>query len=346
MESDTAGESMNERQMSALVFDEPAPDTAMTRVTQMDVPEAGPGEVLIKVAYAGVNFKDVMVRRGDPGYVDAWPIVPGLEVSGTIAALGPGVDSLGVGQAVAALTNQGGFAEYAVADAQLTCAVPTEVSLQTAAVAPAALASAELLVNSIARLAPGDVLAVHSAAGAVGEAIAQLVADMEVTLVALVGSESRAALAEQLGYEHAFVRGSTLVADVRARLADREVTAILDSQGTRWLDDDLELLAPGGRVVLFGNAAGDTFGPLPPASTLMRKNAVVGGFSLAGFSKASPPRMRDAIERTLARLSAKNMRPSLIVEKGLDSVPRLHDLLASGSGGGRKYVVQVSDEPA
>lgn len=330
-----------QRQMSALVFDEPAPDTTRTRVTRVDVPEAGPGEVLIKVAYAGVNFKDVMVRRGDAGYVEAWPIVPGLEVSGTVAALGPGVDSLDVGQAVAALTNQGGFAEYAIADAELTCVVPTEVSMQTAAVAPAALASAELLVNNIARLGPGDVLAVHSAAGAVGEAIAQLVADMEITLVALVGSEARAALAEQLGYEHAIVRGSTLVADVRARLGDREVTAVLDSQGSRWLDEDIELLAPGGRVVLFGNATGASFGPLPPAATLMRKNVVVGGFSLAGFSKASPPRMRVTIERTLARLAAGTTRPSLTLEEGLDAVPRIHELLATGNGGGRKYVVRV-----
>lgn len=335
---------MSEREMAALVFERPAPDTTMTRVTRVGLPDPGPGQVLIRVRYAGINFRDVMVRRGDPGYVDAWPFVPGLEVSGTIAALGPGVESFDVGQAVAALTNRGGFAEFAVADVRLTSAVPAGVSLPAAAVAPAALASAELMVHTIARLVPGEVLAVHSAAGAVGEAIAQLVADLDVTLVAIVGSESRISLAGQLGYHHAFVRGSTLVADVRGALAGRNVTAILDSQGTRWLAEDLELLAPGGRVVVFGNAAGETFGALPPASTLLRKNVVIGGFSLAGFSSAAPGRMHGAIERTLARLGAGTLRPSLTIERGLDAVPRLHDLLASGQGAARKYVVQVSDE--
>lgn len=329
--------------MSALVFDGPAPDTARTRITHVDVPSAGSADVLIKVEYAGVNFKDVMVRRGDPGYVDAWPVVPGLEVSGTIAAVGAGVTGFQVGERVAALTNQGGFAEYVVADAGLTCAVPANVPLQVAAAAPAALATAELLVNTIGRVRPGEVLAVHSAAGAVGEAIAQLAGTVQdVTLVAFVGSPARAAQAGQLGYEFAFVRGPALVQDVRARLEDRQITTILDSQGTQWLEADIELLAPAGRVILFGNAAGDSLGPLPPVVTLMKKNAAVGGFSLAGFSKSSPHRMRDAIELTLARLSEGTIRPSTVLEHGLDSVPGLQDLLSAGKGGGRKYVVELT----
>lgn len=336
---------MTNGQMSAVVFDGPALDRARTRSTRVDVPGVGSGDVLIKVMYAGVNFKDVMVRRGDPGYVDAWPIVPGLEVSGTVAAVGADVSRFQVGDRVAALTNQGGFAEYAVADAVLTCAVPANVSLQSAAAAPAALATAELLMNTVARVRSGEVLAVHSAAGAVGEAIAQLAETIEdVTLVALVGSAARAAQAEQLGYHHAFVRGSTLVEDVRSRLKARQITTILDSQGTRWLGEDIELLAPGGRVVLFGNAAGEAFGPLPPATALMKRNAVVGGFSLAGFSKSSPRLVGEAIERTLERLSEGTIRPTITLERGLDSVPRLQELLSQSEGGGRKYIVQLSDE--
>lgn len=331
--------------MTALLFEGPAPDATRTRSARVEIPQLGSGDVLVEVWYAGVNFKDVMVRRGDPGYVERWPVVPGLEVSGVIAAVGEAVDDFDVGDRVAALTNQGGFAEHVVADARLTTLVPDAVPMQVAAAAPAALATAELLVHTMARVAPGDVVAVHSAAGAVGEAIAQLATAVGgVTLVAFVGSAARAGQAERLGYEHVFVRGTNLVEEVRARLADRQITTVLDSQGTQWLDHDLELLAPGGRVVLFGNAGGDSFAPMPPATTLMRKNLAVGGFSLAGFSASSPGRMRDAITRTLERLSDGSVRPSVTLEDGLDSVPRIQDLLAAGKGDGRKYVVRVSGE--
>lgn len=331
--------------MNAIVFDGPAFDASQTRCAEVDVPTAGPGEVLVEVAYAGINFKDVMVRRGDPGYVPKWPIIPGLEVSGTVAAVGQGVHTVRAGDHVAALTNQGGFAEYAIADARLTCVVPANVSLQAAAVAPAALATAELLLNTVARIVPGDVLVVHSGAGAVGEAIAQLALSTtnDVTLVAFVGSPARAAIARQIGYEHVFVRGSGLVEDVRARLGGQPATVILDSQGTRWLKDDLDLLAPGGRIVLFGNAGGDSFGELPPTSDLMKKNVAVGGFSLAGFSTGNAPAMQNAIARTLDRLADRSIQPTIAIDYGLTSVPRLHQLLATGQGGGRKHVVQVSD---
>lgn len=86
----------------ALVFDRPAPDTSATRVAELRMPQPGPGQIGINVHYAGVNFKDVMVRRGDPGYAPAWPCVPGLEVAGTIRTLGDGVSSLQIGQRVSA----------------------------------------------------------------------------------------------------------------------------------------------------------------------------------------------------------------------------------------------------
>jgi len=80
--------------MRALVFDGPAPDARTTRVAELPVPAPGPGEVTLDVHHAGVNFKDVMARRGDPGYVATWPYVPGLEAADTIRALGPGVSGL------------------------------------------------------------------------------------------------------------------------------------------------------------------------------------------------------------------------------------------------------------
>ncbi|WP_157432761.1 MULTISPECIES: alcohol dehydrogenase catalytic domain-containing protein [unclassified Actinoplanes] len=75
--------------MQALVFDRPAPDTSATRVANIDRPTPGRGQVSIEVAFAGINFKDVMARRGDPGYAPRWPFTPGLEVSGTVSSSDP-----------------------------------------------------------------------------------------------------------------------------------------------------------------------------------------------------------------------------------------------------------------
>jgi len=111
------------------------------------VPEPGPGELSIDVNFAGVNFKDVMARRGDAGYVNSWPFVPGMEVAGTVRALGPGVEGLAVGERVSALTGAGGLAEVAIAQAALTAAVPAGLDLARAAVAPGALTTAGLLLG-------------------------------------------------------------------------------------------------------------------------------------------------------------------------------------------------------
>src|SRR6516165_2525061 len=123
--------------MRALVFEGPADDTSRTRVAQLPVPECGPDQVLVEVVWAGVNFKDVMVRRGDPGYAPYWPVVPGLEASGRVRAI-----------------------------------VPDDVSLAAACAVPGALTTAELLLHDVARIRADDVIVVHSAAGAVGSAIA------------------------------------------------------------------------------------------------------------------------------------------------------------------------------
>jgi NADPH2:quinone reductase len=95
--------------MKAVIMTAPATDGSTTSVADIDEPQPGPGQVAIDVAYAGINFIDVMARRGDPGYASAWPYVPGLEVAGTICSVGSGVHDRHVGERVAALTPGGAW---------------------------------------------------------------------------------------------------------------------------------------------------------------------------------------------------------------------------------------------
>src|ERR1039457_4731810 len=161
--------------MHVLMMTGPSQGVDRTEVREIEAPRPGPGEVTIDVAHAGINFADVMARRGDAGYSSAWPSGPGVEVSGTVREAGPGVTGLAVGQRVAAFTGGGGLAEVARARAEHTVPVPGQVPSAGAAAAPLMLTTALLLLCDAARFRPGETVLVHSASGGVGGAVAKLV---------------------------------------------------------------------------------------------------------------------------------------------------------------------------
>jgi NADPH2:quinone reductase len=329
-------------EMYAIVFDRPADDTSASHVARLPVPTPGRDEIAIAVGFAGINFKDVMARRGDAGYVPGWPFVPGLEVAGTVTALGADVTGFALGDAVVALTNAGGLAEIAVARAALSVAVPDHVDLARAAAVPGALTTAVLLLDDVARVRPGDAVLVHSAAGAVGRAVAQLASlRVGIDLFGCVGAASRTDAAHAAGYNYVAVRGERLADEVRSATDGRGVDVVLDPQGTAWLDHDLDALAPGGRIVLFGNAGGAMLDPLPPTGRLYGANASVGGFSLAALSAAAPQRVARAMSVALGHLGAGRVDVDVTVLDGLDGAPAAQQALAEGRGAG-KYVVRVA----
>lgn len=331
--------SVSVTEMQAVVFDGPAPDTRMTRIAELTVPEPGPGQVSIDVHYAGVNFKDVMARRGDPGYVATWPFVPGLEVSGVIRALGEGVHGLTVGERVAAVTNVGGLAEVALARAELTVRVPAGLDLERAAAAPGALTTAALLIADIGRLRAGEALLVHAAGGGVGQAVARLARLSGARLIlGTVGSVGRVAPAERAGYDAVFVRGPDLATAISDRTDGRGVDLILDPQGTALLELDLEAAAPGARIVMFGNATGAPLAPLPPASELFAANASIGGFSLAALTATAPARVAATLQVVLNHLAAGELDIELTSLDGLAAAPHAQQALAEGSGRGKQII--------
>jgi NADPH2:quinone reductase len=323
--------------MRALLFDRPAPDAGASRVAEVETPAPGPGEVAIDVRAAGINFIDVMARRGDPGYATGWPYVPGLEVAGTVRALGAGVSEPAVGTPVAAFTGSGGLAEVAVVKAELVVVVPEDLPFEQAAAAPGTLTTAALLLN---RLQAGESVLVHSAAGGVGQALASVARLKGASLLlGTVGSASRVQSAEKAGYDAALVRGDDLVAAVRERTGGRGVNLILDPQGTDWIENDLELVAPGGRIVLFGNAGGTALTPLA-AGPLFAGNASVGGFSMRGYAARAPQVIAAALAEVLARLSEGALTVQPIVVEGLEHAAEAQQALADGRGAG-KYVVRI-----
>lgn len=325
-------------QMRALVFDGPAADTRTSRVAQLCIPEPAPGSLLIDVKYAGVNFKDVMARRGDPGYVRSWPFVPGLEVAGTIRRTGEGVEGFAEGDRVAAFTDSGGLAEVALAPAELTIKVPDSLDLQVAAAAPGALTTAALLLHDFGHLGTGEIVLVHSAAGGVGRAAAQLARLASAGLVlGTVGSTTRARAAREAGYDAIFVRGPDLVTEI-GEYADAGLDLILDPQGTTVLAQDLQLATAGGRIIVFGNASGAALDSLPPMSQLFAGNVAIGGFSLAALAAAAPARLLGALARVFGHLAKNELEVEITRIDGLDQAPEAQQALAEGRGRGKQIV--------
>jgi NADPH:quinone reductase len=328
--------------MRALVMTAPSKGSDRTQVQEIDEPRPGHGEVTIDVAYAGMNFLDVMARRGDPGYVPAWPYVPGLEVAGTVREVGAGVSDFTVGQRVAGFTRGGGLAEVALARAALTVPIPDRISLLTAAGAPMMFSTALLLLTDSARLGPGENVLVHSAGGGVGSALAQLVPTIGGgLLIGTVGRPDKIASAQKSGYDVAIARGDGLTEAVRAATGGGGVDVVLDPLGTSMLDVDLAVTAPGGRIVLFGNAGGGQPAPLPPAGKLIGGNVAIGGFSISSLSASAPKRVAAALRRVLDMIGTGRLDVAVTKVDSLADVPAVHQLLADGRGNG-KYVTRVT----
>lgn len=328
--------------MRVLQLTGPAPDATTTRVTEVAEPRPGPGEVAIGVAYAGINFMDVMARRGDPGYASGWPYVPGLEVAGLVRAVGAGVDQFTVGQRVAAFPPGGGFAEVALAPAAVVVAVPPTVPLPVAAAAPLVLSTALLLLRDVANLQPGESVFMHSASGGVGTAVARLAAMLgSGPRLGTVGQPDKIAAGLTAGWDVVIPRGDDVVAQVRSAVPEG-VDVILDPTGAGNVDLDLELAAPGARIVLFGNAAGGTPVPLPPLGRLIGGNVALIGFSMSRFRATRPAKVAGALTDSLAALATGQLSLPVTVVDSLAGVGDVHNLLVTGRGAG-KYVVALGN---
>ncbi|MFE6054294.1 zinc-binding alcohol dehydrogenase family protein [Kitasatospora sp. NPDC056446] len=327
--------------MRALVMTAPG-GAEHSQIREVGVPHPGPGEVAVDVAYAGLNFVDVMARRGDAGYTAEWPYRPGKEVSGTVREVGEGVTGLAVGDRVVAAPVGAGLAEVAIADAALTVPLPNGVSLREAAAVPLGLATAVLLLTDAGRFEAGDTVLVHSAGGGIGQAVAGLVPLLGGgRLIGTVGRPGKAAAATASGYDHAFARDEALSEAVRAATGGRGVDLVLDPLGTEALDLDLAVAAPGARIVLFGNAGGGAVADLPPLGRLMAGNLSVTGFSHRGLAATAPERLARAIRRVLDLLAGGGLELPVTELPGLAAVPAAHDAMEARQATG-KYVVRVA----
>ncbi len=268
------------------------------QLVDLPVPEPGPGEVLVRVARAGLNFADTHRRTNTYLAKDALPLVPGSEVAGVRED---------TGQRVVALLGSGGYAEYAVAPGALTFPIPEGISDETALALVLQGLTAWHLYRTCARIAPGESVVVHSAAGGVGSLAVQLGKRMGAgRVIATASTADKRDLALELGADAA-VDGAPLGLTerlVEANLGER-VDIVFEMAGGAVFDASLEALAPFGRLVTYGIASGEN--NTVRSGSLMRHSRSVVGFWFAHCLRR-PAMIDDALADLFARVGRGELR--------------------------------------
>ncbi len=235
--------------MKTIVIREPGGPEALT-LAELPVPELRHGEVLIKVAAAGVNRPDVLQRMGfyppPPGASN----VPGLEVAGEIVGAGEGVSLWQLGDLVTALTPGGGYAEYAIAQEGSCMRVPKGLSMAEAACIPETFMTVWHNVFERGALKAGECFLVHGGSSGIGSTAIQLAAHFGARVFATAGSDAKCAYCESLGAERAInYKTASYAAEVKAATAGLGVDVILDMVGGDYVKDNIACAAEDGRIV-------------------------------------------------------------------------------------------------
>jgi putative PIG3 family NAD(P)H quinone oxidoreductase len=308
--------------MRAVIVAEPGDADVLTLADRPD-PVPGPGEVRIRVVAAGLNGADLSQRRGfypSPAGAPDWP---GLEVSGTVDALGDGVGEWRVGDRVCALLPGGGYAELVTVDAGLVLPVPEAVDLVEAAGLPEVVATVWSNVFQLGALAAGEALLVHGGSSGIGTMAIQLGRAFGAEVIATAGSADKAAFCRELGALAAVdYRSQDFVEAALAFTDGRGVDVVLDIVGGSYIARDLDALATGGRIL---SIAVREHGPASiDMGLLMRKRARIQGTTL---------RARPLAERVAIIAAAReNVWPLLAdgrVRPVIDSVFPLEDASAA-----------------
>ncbi|MFD4207765.1 NAD(P)H-quinone oxidoreductase [Micromonospora tulbaghiae] len=241
--------------MRAVTITEPGGPEALVW-THVPDPEPGPGEVIVEVRASAVNRADLLQRQGHYPPPPGASAYPGLECSGTVRALGPGVTGWSVGQEVCALLAGGGYAEQVAVPAGQLLPVPAGVDLVDAAALPEVACTVWSNVVDLARLAEGDTLLVHGGGSGIGTFAIQLGVALGATVVVTARSAKHERLRE-LGAAHTIdYREQDFVDEVRRVTDGRGADVILDIMGASYLPRNVAALATGGRLVVIGMQGG------------------------------------------------------------------------------------------
>lgn len=311
------------------------PEVLLVEEVAMPVPQAG--EVLIRVATAGVNYADLLQRQGTYPVPVQLPLTPGSEVAGTITALGPHVSGPPIGTRVVAGMFSGGYAEYAVASAQTVIPIPDELEFAAATALFVQGLTALLLLRDTARLQPGEAVLVNSAAGGVGSLVVQLAKAMGAgTVIGTASTAAKLVYVRELGADVAInYTDADWTAQVLAATGGAGVAVALDAAGGTIGAQTVDALAPFGRLMIYGAASGEP--AVYSVANLNARNLSVHGFTLYAYP---PAQIGSATHELLGYVASGAVRIHIGETFALSNAAAAHQAIAARQTTG-KIVLKI-----
>jgi NADPH2:quinone reductase len=312
------------------------------------VPARGPvpvpraGELLLRVAWAGVNRPDVAQRKGVyPPPPDASPVI-GLEVAGTVAALGEGVTGWRLNEAACALTNGGGYAEYCTVLATQALRPPESYDLKRAAALPETCFTVWANLFGHGALKAGETCLVHGGSSGIGTTAIQLAKAFGATVYVTAGSAEKCAACLALGADAAIdYRGQDFVEEVKRLTQGRGVNVVLDMVGGPYIPRNVACLAPDGRLVLIAFQLGSKVEKFDFAPVMMRRLTVTGS-TMRPRSAAQKAAIAEALrEKIWPLLASGQCAPVIHASFKLDQASEAHALMESSAHIG-KILLEVA----
>ena len=243
--------------MKAAVVSEPG-GLDNIEIQDLDIPQPGPGQILVKVAYCGCNWADTQMREGIYPHPTDYPVVLGLEIAGEIVDTGPQVTHLKPGQRVCTLVESGGYANFCLADAGLATVVPEGLSLASAAAYPVQGLTAYHMLYTVSRISAGDWVLVHASGGGVGLFVTQLAVQAGAKVIGTVGTPGKEK--KPLAYGATSVinlKNGDFVEQVLDLTAGQGADLAIDSLGADTLDRTFSAVRKLGHVINIGEAEGN-----------------------------------------------------------------------------------------
>jgi putative PIG3 family NAD(P)H quinone oxidoreductase len=295
------------------------------------VPQPGEGEVLVRVAAAGVNRPDVMQRQGryppPPGASD----LPGMEIAGEIVALGAHVTPWSVGDKVTALLPGGGYAEYALAAAPLCLPIPAGITMVEAAAIPETFFTVWTNLFDRGRCQPGDTVLIHGGTSGIGTAAIQLATVWGARVFATAGSDDKARACERLGAVRGInYRTEDFVAVLREQTGGNGVDVTLDMVAGSYVARNLEIAAIEGRVVVISLLGGSR--AEVNMGVILAKRLTLTGSTLRSRTIAQKAAVAEAVRQNVwPLLAAGRIRPVIHAQFPLAEAAEAHRLMESSN---------------
>jgi NADPH2:quinone reductase len=270
-------------------------DTGVLKPATVARPTPGSGEALVRIAFAGVNFADVWMRRGAVGAAMPVPFTPGLEAAGVVAAVGEGVADFKIGDRVTYCVIPGSYAEYQAVHTSQLIPLPDGIPFDRAAAAILQGLTAHYLVHEEYPITPGTTVLVHAAAGGMGLLLIQWLKHLGARVIGTVSTEAKAAVAREAGADHVIVyTEQDFAAEAQALTGGRGVDYIIDGVGQTTFLKNLNAVRVRGTICIFGHASGpaEPFAPF----LLMPKSITLAGGMMNNFLQTREDLLRRAAD--------------------------------------------------